>query len=359
METSMPEYSPKTLTCPSCGAPLEFDGSSSLVKCKFCKTTAVIPGVQAQQVAVTPAALEEIRGLAQRGNLLEAIRRYRELANVGLKEASDAVDMLASGHVVEAHTVFTGPLSAEETGRILEEVQDLLRSENKIEAIRRYREATDVSMVKAREVVERVEATLKGLPVPTTPEISGTPASYQPQAAGKRRSSLGAMIAVFIVVLIGGFLALIFFMAGGPFNSMLVANGPVILSAPGDGDQDLAAAFYNGTDETYQVGMLDKDTGKLRWLADPLPGNNYVDAITQAEGLVFVASRVNLLAYGVDDGSLVWQAVMPDGLNYSDISMLVAGERDRSRRMILAPGGWFGIDAWKGTTAACAWWVVH
>jgi len=43
----MSENSPKTLSCPSCGAPLDFDGSSSIVLCKFCKTSAILPGVQA------------------------------------------------------------------------------------------------------------------------------------------------------------------------------------------------------------------------------------------------------------------------------------------------------------------------
>ncbi len=102
------------------------------MRCRFCKNIALIPGLPAAQEATPRASLDEVRLLAQNGNLVEAIRRYRELYGVGLKEARDAVDALAAGKVVEVHRVFSGPLSAEETSRVLDEVKDLLASGNKI-----------------------------------------------------------------------------------------------------------------------------------------------------------------------------------------------------------------------------------
>jgi len=45
----MTDNLPKTLTCPSCGAPLEVDGKSALVRCKFCKNVAFVPGIAAAQ----------------------------------------------------------------------------------------------------------------------------------------------------------------------------------------------------------------------------------------------------------------------------------------------------------------------
>jgi outer membrane protein assembly factor BamB/ribosomal protein L7/L12 len=346
----MSENSPKTLTCPSCGAPLEFDGSSAFVLCKFCKTTALLPGFKTAQDAASPASLAEIRSLAQGGNLIEAIRRYRELTDVGLKEAKEAVELLASGKVVEARQVSMGPISAEETGRVLEQVQELLRSGNKIEAIRRYREAADVSLTKAREVVERVEAALTGLPIPPRPgyeirEMQPIPA----QVERRRQPWLGFFILSFIIVITGVVLALALSVPGGPFSPMLIANGPAVLVAPGTSEPGLAAAFYSVTDETYLVGMLDADSGKLRWQSDPLSGDGYVDAIAQAGGLVYAASLADLLAYQAGDGSLAWHAVMPDRLNYGDASLLVTGGR------VLAITLDQSIQAYDAATGTLVW----
>ncbi len=91
----MSENTPTTLNCPSCGAPLEFDGTSSIVRCRFCKNIALVPGLPAAKEATPRASLDEVRILAQNGNMVEAIRRYRELYGVGLKEAKDAADALA------------------------------------------------------------------------------------------------------------------------------------------------------------------------------------------------------------------------------------------------------------------------
>ena len=54
----MTDNLPKTLNCPSCGAPLDYDGSSSIVRCKFCKNIALIPGLPAAQEATPRAALD-------------------------------------------------------------------------------------------------------------------------------------------------------------------------------------------------------------------------------------------------------------------------------------------------------------
>ncbi|MBI4733203.1 MAG: PQQ-binding-like beta-propeller repeat protein [Chloroflexi bacterium] len=318
----MTENLPKTLTCPSCGATLDFDGRSTIVQCKFCKTNVLMPGVQTQ--AAAPADLAEIRRLAESGNLIEAIRRYRELFDVGLKEAKEAVESLAAGRVVEARVTVSGPLTAEETGRILEEVQDLLRDGNKLEAIRVYRAASDVSLARAKEIVERVEAALTGIPVPPAVEILGEPSSAPAQ---RKASWLGCSIVAFTLLIVGGVLAAVLFSAGGPFVPFLVANGPAVLIPSESGASDVAAAFYNVTDETYEVGLVEADTGKLRWRSDPLPGDGYVDGLAQAGGLVYAASGADLLAFRADDGSLAWQAQMPDELNYSDSSLLVTGGR--------------------------------
>ena len=89
------------LNCPACEAALDLDGSSLVVRCKFygnvvqvSGSASQVPGVVATQPAALTPALEEIRQLAKSGKMLEAIKRYREIYNVGLAVAKNDVEAL-------------------------------------------------------------------------------------------------------------------------------------------------------------------------------------------------------------------------------------------------------------------------
>jgi len=345
----MPDNTPTTLTCPSCGAPLEVDGKSSLVRCKFCNTIALVPGLPTAPEAAAPASLDEVRQLVESGNLIEAIRRYRELYDVSLKEAKDAVDTLQAGNVIEARQVVTGPLTPEETGRVLEEVQELLRAGNKIGAIRRYREAADVSLTKAKDVVDQVEAALTGIPLPSSPEITGRP-SVTPPARPTNQSWLGITIVLTILVIVGGVLAFVLSQPGGPFTPQLFAISPaILLTSEAGAPPDVAALFYNPDKDTRLVGLVDGNTGKLRWQAEPLSGDGYADALAQSADLLYAASGTDLLAYRKNDGSLAWQAEMPDKLNYGESSLLVTDGRVLTMNLDQS------VQAYDAQTGALSW----
>ena len=322
----MTDNLPKTLNCPSCGAPLDYNSTSSIVRCKFCKNIALIPGLPAAQEVTPRAALDEVRLLAQNGDLIGAIRRYRELYGVGLKEAKDAVDALAANKIIEVHRAFSGPLSAEETGRALDEVKEMLRSGNKIAAIKHYRELNDVSLNQAKDVIDQVEASLTGIPLPPRPGIAGSASDARPAVRVLRAASTIAF-AIILVVTIGG---LTFFLSGGgsAFGPRLNSSEPVVLAASAPGTPpDVAALFYNIDADNRLIGLVDGSTGKLRWQAAALPGDGYADAIADGGDLVYAASGTSLLAYRKIDGSLAWSAQMPDKLNYGASSLLVTGGR--------------------------------
>ncbi len=351
----MADNTPTTLNCPSCGAPLDFDGKSSVVRCRFCKNIALIPGLPSAQEATPRASLDEVRRLAQSGNLVEAIRRYRELYNVGLKEAKDAVEALAAGKVIEVHRVFSGPLSAEETSQVLDEVKELLKSGNKIGAIKRYREVNDVSLTEAKYVVDRVEASLTGNPVPPRPVIAGYPSPTSGNVSQSRRAKgnlIGCVIAIAVLLLGGGILAFALTRQGNsnPFVPKLYASGPFALVSSGTGTSpDVAALFYNPDDDTRLIGLLDGNTGSLRWQAAPLTGDGYADAITSGGDLVYTASGSTLLAYRKSDGSLAWQTQMPDRLNYGDTTMLVTAGR------VITLNNDQSLQAYDAATGSLAW----
>lgn len=89
------------------------------------------------------------------GDKIAAIKRYRELYGVGLKEAKDAVDALTAGQPYEL------PAKA-----LLREVNDSeieasIRRGALIDAIKLYREKTGVGLKEAKDAVEAWSARLR------------------------------------------------------------------------------------------------------------------------------------------------------------------------------------------------------
>jgi outer membrane protein assembly factor BamB/ribosomal protein L7/L12 len=349
----MADAAPTKLNCPSCGAPLEVDGTNSVIRCKFCKNIALIPGLPSAEDATPRASLNEIRQLVQRGNLVDAIRRYCELYGVDTAEAKDAVDALAAGKVADVHRVFSGPVSAEETSHVLEDVKALLRSGDKLGAIKRYREFHDVSLTQAKYVVEQVEAAQTGGPPPTRPEIPGHPITA-PQPVKTRNPAGCAAGIIVLLVLIAGALALVFSQQAGkisnPFVAPLHANGSFILAASGnDAAPDVVGLFYDSEKDTRMIGLVDGTTGSLRWQAAPLPADGFADGLVASGTLVYAASGSTLLAYNKTDGSLAWQTQMPDRLNYGANTLLVTAGR------VITLNNNQSIQAYDAASGGLAW----
>ncbi|QDV35665.1 ribosomal protein L7/L12 [Tautonia plasticadhaerens] len=88
----------------------------------------------------------QVRDLLDQGSKIEAIKVYRERTGAGLKEAKDAVEAFERGDPGLMPGGIEGPLEGE--------LLDLLRNGRKIEAIKRYREATGVGLKEAKDAVE-------------------------------------------------------------------------------------------------------------------------------------------------------------------------------------------------------------
>src|SRR5262245_20800607 len=94
-------------------------------------------------------ALDKIRTLVKSGQKIEAIKVYREYTGLGLKEAKDAVEALERG----------GDISVGQTGEACErEVIALVANGAKIQAIRLYRERTGAGLKEAKDAVEAMAA---------------------------------------------------------------------------------------------------------------------------------------------------------------------------------------------------------
>lgn len=96
--------------CPSCGGPLEYDGGNITTRCPYCTNYVIVPEelrpAPASNAAPLPLPaqlmkLAEIGQLVRSGNKIAAIKVYRETFGSGLKEAKDAVENLAAGRAVQ------------------------------------------------------------------------------------------------------------------------------------------------------------------------------------------------------------------------------------------------------------------
>jgi len=342
----MSDNNPTSLNCPACGAPLEPDGTHATVRCKFCGNVALIPGFAPGQAGGSASAMDEIRRLVGSGSLSDAIQRYQQAYGVDLQDAQEAIDALQAGRT--ANPTAPGMRPPEELTRTLKQVQQLLASGNKIEAIKVYREHFDVSLERAKSAVDQIEAG-GGYQAATGFQALGQPPVQVASPAPARRSWAGCIVGVIVLVVAGaiGFFA---FNRGGPLTVHYNNNGPAVMVPAGvEAAPNIAAAFYNADKDAYFAGLLNGTTGKAVWYAPILASGANIDAIVAGTDLVYVASGSSLLAYHDSDGSLAWQTQMPDKLNYGDSVMLVTAGR------VITDNADQSIQAYDAATGSLAW----
>ena len=173
----MPEI--KVFQCPSCGASLSYEaGPEPTVTCQFCGSDVIVPEELRAQAAppssplpsafdlgqLSPDKLAELEQLARSGQKIKAIKLYRQMFGVGLKEAKDAVEKLEAGEPLVVTSVSASPslsTPVEQSAQMAEVVQ-LLRASQKIEAIKLYRQVSDAGLKEAKDAVEAMEAGLGG-----------------------------------------------------------------------------------------------------------------------------------------------------------------------------------------------------
>jgi ribosomal protein L7/L12 len=93
----------------------------------------------------------KVKALMQQGNKIEAIKVYREATGTGLKEAKDAVEAL------DADSVLPMAQQANVMGEPSEKVNALLERGNIIEAIKAYREITGAGLKEAKDAIDAIK----------------------------------------------------------------------------------------------------------------------------------------------------------------------------------------------------------
>jgi len=159
--------------------------------------------------------MQAIHQALQADNKIEAIRLFREMTGVGLKEAKAAVEQMQANQSVNISTFTTSSVSVntggttDETGALMA-VQTLMKMGKKIEAIKVYRQLTGVGLAEAKAAVERMETGDVTPPV-TLPSVntSGAYRSFDinaslgdaPESAGRPMWQTCALVAVMLGIL--------------------------------------------------------------------------------------------------------------------------------------------------------------
>ncbi len=187
---------PIDFKCPACGAPMEYDGETTLFQnCKTCGAPIIVPAevvdenrktleskaVQVQQpvpdsqpeqveveqpVSQTPLSDPKLIADARifeetsAGNKIIAIKLHREAFNTDLKTAKEAIEALER-EIEKSRTaaaeVIKNTLSEYEGDEMLKIIAKELGAGRKIEAIKAFRETFKTSLKDAKEAVDAME----------------------------------------------------------------------------------------------------------------------------------------------------------------------------------------------------------
>jgi ribosomal protein L7/L12 len=111
-----------------------------------------LPNPSGGTSAIAPPSEAGVRSLLAAGDKIGAIKQYRELTGLGLKEAKDAVDAMEAGRVLP---VPAAPAKAPGLDPALDpEIRRLVDAGELIEAIKRYRTLTGAGLKEAKDAIE-------------------------------------------------------------------------------------------------------------------------------------------------------------------------------------------------------------
>lgn len=207
----------QALNCPNCGAPLPDAEGRHIVLCRHCGSSVRLlepppaapepplpdrPPIPAANyrlerselasVALGPDDVKHVIQLLRDRQRITAIQYYHDKAGGSLGEAKEAIDAIEAG-LRDAAAPLSKPSASAGRAPDLAAVHDLVRSGDRMEAIRVYRELTNASPREAVTAIEGIERQIS----------RGRPAR---RALGTGRGCLGiaGLMVAFVLVVSGG-----------------------------------------------------------------------------------------------------------------------------------------------------------
>jgi outer membrane protein assembly factor BamB len=311
-----------------------------------------VQGSSAGQESPATSSLDEIRQMVASGNLQGALERYRSIHGVDLQEANEALEAIKAGRYATTST--DGTHTPAELTQTMQQIQGLLASGNKLEAIKLYRATFDSSLERAesalnliqngQELLSRQGFEALGNQSQTPPPPPSYPTKSTPKGC---RSSL---LIVFVVTVVIGVVGFFIASKGQIFVQHHFPQAPETLVSTGqDTNPQIASLFYDSGSDARFIGLVDTAARKLLWHAAPLKGDGMASGLAASSDMIYTANEDNLLAYHKTDGSLAWQTVMTDKLNYGENNMLVTAGR------VITNNADDSIQAYDAETGSLVW----
>ena len=146
--------------------------------------------------SLSPDQVQQIHEYIHNQQLIHAIKLYREATGVGLAEAKAAVEDMARGEAVKPPAG-----SVDYDNPILDaKIKSLLSKGQKIDAIKIYREEYGVGLKEAKDVVDRIEMSMKrsgsSMNMPYESAIGSDPFAERP--SGSRVILLVAAVSILL-----------------------------------------------------------------------------------------------------------------------------------------------------------------
>ncbi len=306
----MSDQGPISFHCPSCGAPLTppRDGQASMT-CPFCSNSLVVPPdlrdplLEAEtSQARKKEILRELMRLLGAEEKLPAIKVYRECFDATLEEAKEAIESLEEGR-----------------GIVLPEPVRPLRRASQPPV----RPAAEYSRREAEEAAARESARLA--------------AHRQADAARRRRQSCGGIVSILSLLMVSIVAGAALLFQVQPESQTALATlmpqitapvinlreppsmlGPGALLSNEDADPDVVTQGRRYDTDPYQDSLMRISTadGKVLWETAPFPEDTYLDELISDGERVYAVIDNDLTAYQAADGKQAWQARLSDKLGY-------------------------------------------
>ncbi len=304
-----------TFQCPSCGASLDLHrGDDPTTECPYCGTTVIVPH-ELRDTGPRSITLDDLVALGddevwpamlvrsiRAGRKIEAIKLYRTVAGVGLKEAKETVESLAAGAAV------TVPPALEEalTGQRIEPL-DMLGSMDDI--------AADVGKT-AFSIVAMVSFTIIAMAVLILGVVLWTMerAAPTPQDIESLKTSVAE---------------------GLPTAASAFAQVVSTLGSEGSGQRLFADARHVAVDGAGNLYVAEYRTGQVHRFD---PEGNYAatwtvgsdNAVTglaaDRQGVVYVVQGGDIFRYDGVSGELLGQVEYAEGRGFDDVAATRQGE---------------------------------
>jgi len=105
--------------------------------------------------------IDHVRKLVASGRTIDAIKLYREVTGLGLKEAKDAIDRYADGGSLDLAEDLAARKAALGGGAPVDaDIKGMLEAGRKIEAIKLLRERSGLDLATAKDIIDSMEADL-------------------------------------------------------------------------------------------------------------------------------------------------------------------------------------------------------